>query len=58
MSQDVTKIKGITYLITCLHNNIPKIVLYREIVFTKVAFKSFVQVSVLLELVVRINNSR
>jgi len=52
------KYKRDYFLITCLHNYIPKVVLYHEIVFTKVAFKSWVQVSILLELVIHVNNSR
>jgi len=51
------KYKRDTYLIIRLHNKIPKVVLYCEIVFSKVSFKSWFQVSVLLELVVRVNNS-
>jgi len=40
------------------NNNIQKVVLYRKVVFSKVTFKSLFKVSVLLELVVHVNNSR
>jgi len=49
-------LRGITYLTICLYSSIPKVVLYRE-VFLKVSFKGWLQVSVLLELVIRVNIS-
>jgi len=36
----------------------PKVVLYRELFLQKLIFKSWFHVSILLELVIRVNHSR
>jgi len=55
--KELLNIRGVTYLITYCITIIPKVVLYHEVVFfSKVTFKSWFQVSILLELVVHVNN--